>query len=309
MNWNSIGCLISAYTACQSPLLYCPAPAVTEGGSVEGRSAGWYPLGSNLKVNCQQGYRPLGENVLRCIGGSWRNNGVGCQPWDCGEIEETGFKVELLDNGTDFGSRATVSCSDGFFGVSENVSTLTCGSDGWTGEQVKCVELQCQQPIEIEEATVSMNYENGLFFANYSCIKTSKNISLKCLNGKWKGNDANCKQNTLKENMKYEIVENDVEIRINGLDIKEEDIDIKIEESIIGEEEINNVDVGEVEEERSNEKGRIVNIPFNQIEDEEKIADLRILSTPKPNSGNSGTQSVLITRVSVSLMLLGNLFL
>ena len=117
-----------------------------------------------------------------------------------------------------------------------------------------------------------MNYENGLFFANYSCIKTSKNISLKCLNGEWKGNDANCKQNTLKENTKYEIVENDVEIRINGLDIKEEDIDIKIEESSIGEEEINNIDVdSEVEEERSNGKGRIVNIPFIQIEVQDNI--------------------------------------
>ena len=130
----------------------------------------FYPVGSELIMECLSGYKLSGENVNVCMDeDSWKNPFPICEEIVCpsiGNIDNGKITIE----GFKFGQNLFYECDVGYSLV--GTFLRTCMENGsWSGKEPFCSPRICPEPQEVEngrlEPITSLEYGS---IATYTCI-------------------------------------------------------------------------------------------------------------------------------------------
>ncbi|XP_016159746.1 PREDICTED: complement receptor type 1 [Ficedula albicollis] len=129
----------------------CPKPDVPHGKEVD-ESRGDYRVGSQVRMECEEGFALLGPELITCGDDlSWKPNLPFCDKV-CGPPPQIpfGWHSESRDGGFPYGSQVRYRCAEGLSLVGSE--SLFCTSqDGenltWSGAAPECRAVRCPQPV------------------------------------------------------------------------------------------------------------------------------------------------------------------
>ena len=130
----------------------------------------FYPVGTELVMDCLPGYRMEGEPTNTCENTNrWSHPFPACSQIICPNLANID-NGQLVTEGFKFRQRATYKCDPGFSLAGSSLRTCLDTGD-WSGDTPTCAPLICPEPEEVEHGVLAplASVEYGAL-ASYSCL-------------------------------------------------------------------------------------------------------------------------------------------
>lgn len=176
-------------------IVQCAAPGDILNGIVGG---GDFSFGAQVTYRCREGHELKGVASRRCqANGLWEGEKPRCEPVTCSEVNHSLPNGVASTVSNTFGGQVTYVCLPGF--ILEGVATRDCQANGqWSGEEPRCVALECEAPPPIEQGTVTGTDFRVGDIVEYTCEKGHDLVGarlLTCLLGQlWNGSAPTCER-------------------------------------------------------------------------------------------------------------------
>lgn len=172
----------------------CPKLNDPENGDV--KISGVIP-GSKATYQCDKGFILVGSSSRRCQrNGKWSGEAPICKAIDCGPLPSIPNGAVSISPNSQLGGTATYVCISGHVLVG-NRQRRCQASGSWSGNEPKCVRVDCGQLPDIPNGQVDISPDTKFgSYATYSCnlghVLQGNQQRICQANGQWSGSTPKC---------------------------------------------------------------------------------------------------------------------